>query len=142
MNPPSPSSRRVRGGGRLVSLASAAVVTGTLLVSTAPAANAAWGTQLMFHGATVQACKVHVEGQRFQLRVRVNNRGGKHAHTGAIFRIRNGNTASAMVRAGAGRVSGYKSLVVRSGDRLEAGAGEGDGIGLGAIFRLKDTPRC
>ena len=141
MDLPSSFSRQLCPG-RLVSLASAAVLTGALLVSTAPAANAAWRTQHAFHGAKVQMCKVHVEGQRFELRVRVDNRDGKHAHTGAIFRTRNGTTATAMARAGAGGVSGYKALMVRSGDKLQSGAGEGEGIGMGDLLRLSDTPRC
>lgn len=140
---PSPEAPRTRRRARRAGVAAAACLLASgLLVSTAPAASAAWFTQHALHGAKIQVCKVHVEGQRYRVRVRVDNRNGKHVHVGQVQRTRNGNTASVTARAGAGAVSGAKSILVRTGDQLGSSAGESNGTVLGDTLRLGDLPRC
>lgn len=120
--------------------AAVALVLG-LLVATAPAAQAAWGTQQTFHGAKVQLCKVRGDGYH-RIRVRLDNRRGKHTHHGSVGRTRDNRYHGVIVRARAGKVSATKSIVYRSGDQLDWGGGEGEGINFGDAVRLGRVPRC
>jgi hypothetical protein len=115
---------------RLAALAATLGLTLTLLVAAAPSASAAWKTQHTFHGAKVQLCKARMSGG-WRVKVRLDNRNGKHVHHGAVGRDRNGIYDGVEVRAAAGRVSGVKSVTYRRGDDLLWGGGEGEGINFG-----------
>lgn len=126
---------------RLAALGAAAGLVLTLLVATAPAANAAWGTQHTFHGAKVQLCKVRTTGG-YRVKVRVDNRGGRHTHHGSVGRTRNRQYDGVQVRAAAGRISTMKAVTYRAGDQLSWGAGEGEGINFGDAARIGLIPLC
>lgn len=128
---------------RLAALSSVAALVLTLLVVTAPAANAAWFTYYREHGAKVQVCKIRNQADNsYTLKVRVDNRSASHAHTASLARTRRGEFAEVVVRAAAGRISSAKSLGYRVGDGLDWGFGEGNGISLGDIAFISDFPRC
>ena len=126
---------------RLAALGTVAGLVLTLLVATGPAAHAGWRTQHSFHGAKVQLCKVRGDG-RLRIRVRVDNRNGRHTHHGSLGRTRNGRYTGVVVRAAAGRVSTVKALTYRAGDDLSWGGGETEGINFGDAVRLGRVPVC
>lgn len=111
------------------------------LVATAPSASAAWSTQHTFHGAKVQLCKARISGG-WRVKVRLDNRNGKHVHHGSVGRTRGNDSVFATVRAAAGRVSGVKSVTYRAGDELSWGGGETEGINFGDQARIGRIAAC
>ena len=126
---------------RPAALAALAALILGLLVATAPSAHAAWDTQYRTHGAKIQLCKVPGDGY-YRVRVRVDNRRGKHTHHGSVGRTRNGRYVGVVVRAAAGKVSRTKSVIYRNGDELSSGAGHQEGINFGDAARIQNIPRC
>lgn len=126
---------------RLSALGAVAALVLSLLVATAPAANAGWKSQHTFHGAKVQLCKVRTDGGH-RVKVRLDNRRGRHTHTGSFGRVRNGKYTGAQVRAAAGRISGTKAVAVRAGDQLSWGGGEAEGISFGDVAFIRQIPVC
>ncbi|TYL55385.1 hypothetical protein FXB39_03310 [Nocardioides sp. BGMRC 2183] len=137
MSPHSTTLRSRRTATRLgvVGLLTALVLGALALIG--PSAQAAWTTGVQAHGGKVVVCKTNLGDGRFRIKGRLDNRGAKHTHTGAVSRI-HGNklVANLSFRAAAGRTSATKSLVWtraqrQRGEVLSVGFGEAAGIGMG-----------
>lgn len=117
----------------------AAVAATALLLATATPATAAWKTETVVHGAKLQACRATVD-DRPVLKIRLDNRQGKHAHRGGIHRT--GSQQSRTVRAAAGRISAVKQIGAPAGASFETFVGEIDGPSAGGGVDVSRLPRC
>lgn len=127
---------RLRG----LSAALTVAVASSALVGLAQApASAGWTTATTVHDAKLLVCRT-ADGNA--VRFRLNNKQGKHAHRGGIFRKRNGATAYIGVRADKGRLSKTRQFPVRAGDGLTTLVGEINGPAAGGGLPLSSLPRC
>lgn len=127
---------------RLTALGALTGLLLTPLTLVAPAATAAWTSWGTIHGSRAQVCKVPLAGGSTRVKLRVDNRGAGHAHRVSLFRDRNGSFHEIAVRAGAGQVSGVKSLVLAPGDEAGVTTHEPNGGAAGDMLRLGMVARC
>lgn len=119
-------------------LRGAVAATALLLVTATPAA-AAWKTETTVHGAKLQACRATVDGKPV-LKVRLDNRKGKHAHRGGIHRV--GSEQSRTLRAAAGRISAVRQIGAPAGASFETYVGDINGPSAGGGVDVSRLPRC
>lgn len=140
--------RTRRSAARLTALGMTAAAVPAALVITAPSADAAWKTVSRLHGARVELCKTHRSGDEYRIKMRLDNRAGKHTHVGGVSRVKDFRTVdSAGVRPAAGKVSKTKSIVWRTrwskdGQWISAGIGETNGQGHGGEVGFNQIPNC
>lgn len=104
-------------------------------------AQAAWTNETNIHSAKAQLCKAKTR-TGWLVKLRLNNRKGKHAHYGTLFRERGKRTVSIKVRANRGKISRTKALVWRRGDRLTTMVSELSGVGAGGGAAFWQLARC
>ncbi|WP_182525861.1 hypothetical protein [Nocardioides dongkuii] len=120
---------------RSAALATVLTVLSTMLLlgvtSSAPAA-AGWTSDTTIHDAKLQVCRTTVKGTAY-LRLRLDNRAGKHAHRGGVYR-RTGGATSREVRAAAGRISAVKKIKITKNARFDTYVGEIGGAAAGGVI--------
>lgn len=138
-----PTAPVTTAGGRRarrVAVATVTLVAAPVTALTVPApAQAAWETVTVVHDARLQLCVQPVSGARPWIRVRLDNRAGRHAHRGSLGRE---GGATVTVRAAAGRWSDVGRLRWRVGGSYSSGISDLSGAGAGGGVDPRRLPRC
>jgi len=141
---------QVRRRATALALSTAAVAfTCSSLATPADAAGRHFGNVATYLNATVQGCKVSVDGgAKWRVFARLDNTDNRRRdkRSGAVIMVRNGNTTNRRIDTGyiaGGKVSEVKSILVPKGAQYSLAVGVGAGqMGDGGPVELSALRRC